>query len=62
MHEPGFEPRSPAWKAGILAVELFVLDEIRERERVYKAYYRNSQMLTSASPMAESFLGVSFSL
>lgn len=25
MHEPGFEPRSPAWKAGILAVVLFVL-------------------------------------
>ena len=24
MHTPGFEPRSPAWKAGILAVELYV--------------------------------------
>ncbi len=24
MHIPGFEPRSPAWKAGILAVELYV--------------------------------------
>lgn len=32
MHLPGFEPESPAWKAGILAIEL----QMRE---FYKQYF-----------------------